>query len=123
MRVERPNCTFFMFLEGAKCRAKGKELAVSIEQIRLEKAGDVVKRQIADEIILVPVRKTAEELDSIYSVNPIAGDIWELVDGQRTLADIKKALLDKYDVSPAELEKDLMEFIGQLKSENLIKGM
>lgn len=123
MRVERPDCTFFMLLEGAKCRAKGKELAVSIEQIRLEKAGDVVKRQIADEIILVPVRKTAEELDSIYSVNPIAGDIWELLDGQRTLTDVKKALLDKYDVSPAELEKDLMEFIGQLKSENLIKEL
>jgi hypothetical protein len=96
---------------------------VTIEQIRLEKTGDVVKRQIADEIILVPVRKTAEELDSIYSINSMAGEIWELIDGRRTLADIKKELLNKYDVSPAELEKDLTEFIGQLNSENLIKGL
>ena len=96
---------------------------MTIEQVRPEKTGDVVKRQIADEIILVPVRKTAEELDSIYSINSMAGEIWELIDGRRTVADIKKALLDKYDVSPAELEKDLTEFIGQLKSENLIKGL
>jgi hypothetical protein len=102
---------------------KEKEVAVTTDQVRPEKTGDVVKRKIADEIILVPVRKTAEELDSIYSINTMAGEIWELIDGQRTLAEIKKELLDKYDVSPAELEKDLTEFIGQLKSENLIKGL
>jgi len=95
---------------------------VTIEQVRPEKTGDVVKRQIADEIILVPVRKTAEELDTIYSINSLAGEIWELIDGRRTVADIKKALLNKYDVSPAELEKDLTEFIEQLKSETSSKG-
>ena len=93
------------------------------DQIRYSKTGDVVKRQIADETILVPVRKTAEELDSIYSVNPMAGEIWELMDGQRSLADIKKTLLDKYDVTSQELDKDLEEFIRQLKSENLIKDI
>ncbi len=90
---------------------------------RYAKTGDVVRRQIADEIILVPVRKTAEELDSIYSVNQMAGAIWDLLDGQRSLADIKKLLLEKYDVTPEQLDKDVDEFIAQLKSENLVKGV
>lgn len=91
------------------------------EPDRYARTGDVVKRKIADEVILVPVRKTAEELDSIYSINAMASVIWELMDGQRSLADIKKVILDTYDVSPGELDRDLEEFIGQLKAEKLIQ--
>jgi hypothetical protein len=78
--------------------------------------GDVVRRQIADEIILVPVRKSAEDLDSIYSINPLAAQIWDLLDGKRTLGEIRDLLLQQYEVSPAELDKDMAEFVEQLKS-------
>ena len=88
---------------------------------RYARTGDVVKRQIADEVILVPVRKTAEELDSIYSINAMASVIWELMDGKRSLAEIKKVILDTYDVSPEELDRDLAEFVGQLQAEKLIQ--
>ena len=96
---------------------------MTFAKTRYAKTGDVVKRQIADEIILVPVRRTAEELDSIYSVNPMAGAIWELMDGSKTVAEIKAILLEKYDVTPEQLDRDLEEFVGQLRTENLIKEM
>ena len=83
--------------------------------------GDVVRRQIADEIILVPVRKSAEDLDSIYSINSMAAQIWDLLDGKRTLAEIREALLQQYEVSTADLEKDLIEFVEYLKSQKLIR--
>ena len=91
------------------------------EQVLYIKTGNVVRRQIADEIILVPVRKSAEDLDSIYSVNQMAATVWEMLDGKRTLGQIRDALLQEYEVSPAELEKDLLELLEQLKSENLIR--
>jgi hypothetical protein len=94
---------------------------MSKDNARMTKTGDVVRRQIADEIILVPVRKSAEELDSIYSINPMAAQIWDLLDGQRTLGEIRELLLQEYDVTPAELEKDITEFVEQLKSEKLIR--
>ena len=94
---------------------------MSKEEARMAKTGDVVRRQIADEIILVPVRKSAEELDSIYSVNPMAAQIWDLLDGQRTLGEIRALLLQQYDVTPEELDKDLAEFVDQLKAEKLIR--
>jgi hypothetical protein len=100
-----------------------EEPTMTLEATRYAKTGDVVKRQIADEIILVPVRKTAEELDSIYSVNQMAGAIWEMIDGKKTLAEIKTALLEKFDVTPEQLDQDLQEFVGQLRSENLIREM
>ncbi len=97
------------------------ERRMSIEKARMAKTGDVVRRQIADEIILVPVRKSAEELDSIYSINPMAAQIWDLLDGQKTLGEIRDLLLQQYDVTPEELDRDIAEFVEQLKSEKLIR--
>ena len=39
--------------------------------------------------------------------------IWELIDGQRRVRDIRKQLLAEYDANPQEGEQDLREFLGQ----------
>ncbi len=88
---------------------------------RLSRADDVVRRQIADEIILVPVRRSAEDLDSIYSINPLAAQIWDGLDGQRTLGEIRAQILDEYEVSAGDLDRDLAEFVAQLKAEGLVR--
>jgi hypothetical protein len=81
----------------------------------------VVKREIADETILVPIRKSAEELDSIYTVNEVAARIWDLMDGKKTVTEIKKTILNEYDVTPEELDRDVEELISKLLSERLIE--
>ena len=68
----------------------------------------------------MPVRQTAEALDSIYSLNPLAAEIWDLLDGHRTLGQVRDILLSQYNVSPAELDRDLAEFVAQLETEKLI---
>lgn len=84
-------------------------------------SGSVVKRHIADEIILVPIRKSAEELDSIFTINKVAERIWELIDGEKSIKEIKDILLEEYDVNPEALDKDIEEFINQLQQADLIE--
>jgi hypothetical protein len=91
------------------------------EATRLSRTGDVVRRQIADEIILVPVRRSAEDLDSIYAINPLAARVWDELDGQRTLGEIRDQILGEYEVSPEDVDRDLAEFIAQLKAEGLVR--
>ena len=85
-----------------------------------KKSGSVVKRNIADEIILVPIRKSAEELDSIFTINLVAGRIWELIDGEKSIKEIKDILIEEYDVTPEQLDKDTEEFIKKLQQAGLI---
>jgi hypothetical protein len=82
---------------------------------------EIIKREIGNETILVPIRKSAEELDSIYTVNEIAARIWDLMDGKKTVAEIKKTLLNDYDVTLEELDRDVEEFISKLLNERLIE--
>jgi hypothetical protein len=75
-----------------------------------------VDREIAGELILVPIRNNVGELESIYTLNDTAAFIWALLDGEHTLAEIRDAIVTKFDVEAGKVEADLVELIEQLES-------
>jgi hypothetical protein len=81
---------------------------------RYAKDPDFVFRRIADEIILVPVRRNMGDLESIYSLNETAARVWELLDGRRTLGDLVATLVQEFEVAPGTAETDLRSLLGQL---------
>ena len=74
-----------------------------------------VYRRIADESLLVPIRQQVADLQYIYVLNPVANRIWELLDGKRSMAEVRDQVLEEYEVSPQELEQDLQEYIEELQ--------
>jgi PqqD family protein of HPr-rel-A system len=56
-----------------------------------------------------------------YSLNPIAAEILDLLKKNNGEEEIKKILLEKYDVSDSVLEKHLSEFISSLKNLNILE--
>lgn len=80
-------------------------------------------RQIAGEYILVPIRQSAGEVESIYTLNEVGTRIWELLDGQRSLFQIRDLLVDEFEVSPKEAETDLLEFMQGLESVGAVQGV
>jgi hypothetical protein len=90
---------------------------------RYEKEPSVVYREIAGEAILVPIRRNVADMESIYTLDSVGADIWQLIDGERTLADIRKVLLDEYDVEASALSQDLDEFIEQLVAVGAIRAV
>jgi Coenzyme PQQ synthesis protein D (PqqD) len=81
-----------------------------------KKSDSVVFRKIGDECILVPIRQSVGDLESIYTLNETAAMIWELIDGKSRVGEIKERLLLEYDVSPSQAEEDLLEHLKQLES-------
>ena len=57
-----------------------------------------------------------------YSSNPIAAEIIRLMKENHSLNEIKKILLDKYEVDKMTIEKDVDEFVGLLKENNLLNN-
>jgi len=83
-------------------------------QQHFRKAPDFVYRRIADECLLVPIRRQVADLNYIYVLNPVADRIWELLDGQNTVQEIRDRLLAEFETNSQEVEQDLAEFLGQL---------
>lgn len=57
-----------------------------------------------------------------YSSNPIAAEIIQMMKDNLSVNEIKKQLLDKYEVDKMTIEKDIDEFIGALKENNLLNN-
>ena len=86
-----------------------------------EKDPNMVFRQIGDEKILVPIRQDVADLGNVYVLNELGGRIWDLLDGERTLADIRDILLDEYEVTLDVMKADLLAFVAQLEAAGSIR--
>ena len=76
---------------------------------------DIVARQIAGEMILVPIRKNVGDLESIYLLNETALFAWQLLDGKNTLTEIRGRLVQEFDVDAFQAGQDLLELIADLQ--------
>jgi hypothetical protein len=75
----------------------------------------IVARQIAGEMILVPIRQNVGDLESIYLLNETALFAWQLLDGTRTLGDIRNQIIQEFDVDDLQAGQDLLELIADLE--------
>ena len=74
----------------------------------------MVFRRIADECILVPVRRSVGDVESIYTLNQVAARTWELIDGRRRVREIRELIIEEFDVGATEAEEDLLTLLQQL---------
>jgi N-acetylglucosaminyldiphosphoundecaprenol N-acetyl-beta-D-mannosaminyltransferase len=60
--------------------------------------------------------------DSIYyGLDEVGTCVWNLVQQQRTVAEVRDAILGIYDVAPDQCERDLMSLIEELESKGLVE--
>lgn len=60
--------------------------------------------------------------DSIYYLdNPVSVKIWQFIKGKSSLRVIKENLLSEYEVNKGKLDRDLRNFLEDLKTKKLIR--
>lgn len=77
---------------------------------------DYVQRDVAGECILVPVRRSLKDSNSIYVLNETGAALWQHLDGTCTVRDICAAFLEEYDVTPDQLHQDFDTLLADLLS-------
>ncbi|MFH0798815.1 MAG: PqqD family protein [Pseudomonadota bacterium] len=81
----------------------------------LRRNPDVVSRVIGDETILLPIYKTSEELNCIYTLNKPASRVWEMIDGKTTAGGIGKKVMKEFGSAPKEVEREMKKLLKDLK--------
>lgn len=80
-----------------------------------KKNQDIVSREIDDELILMPIYKRKKDINEMYTLNETASEMWKLIDGKRSVDDILREMVNTYKASSETIEKDLLEFIKDMK--------
>lgn len=81
---------------------------------------ELVTRRIADETIIVPVVGGVGELDAIFTLNEVGSHIWALIQTPIAIDAIVDDLARTFDAPVDQLERDVVEFLGQLAAAGLI---
>ena len=55
-----------------------------------------------------------------FALDEVSGRIWDLCDGDRTVAQVVEALCAEYDAPRETVEADAMEFLGELLTDGLV---
>jgi hypothetical protein len=76
---------------------------------------DTPGRDVAGEVVVVTARDSV-----LHSLNATATFVWDRADGTRTLEQIAAAMLDEFDVDPATLRRELVDFVDTAVSRGLL---
>jgi hypothetical protein len=86
-----------------------------------EKTDNIVSRRIAGELFLVPISGDLANMQRIFALTAVAEFIWEELDGRMNLNEIRRHVLDRFDVSEERAETDIKEFVTELLKEGLAR--
>lgn len=81
----------------------------------------VVARVVAGETLIVPIRAKVGDLASIYSFNGTGSLIWKLLESPRSVEELAGAVAEEYEVDPAQAERDVTEFVNEMKAVGLVE--
>ncbi len=80
----------------------------------------LVTRDLAGEKVIIPVRGKVGDLGSIYTLNGVGREVWNLLDGARDVASIVRKLGEDYEVDFATLSADVQTLLADMQKEGLI---
>jgi hypothetical protein len=81
----------------------------------LSKSPDAASRTYDGQAtIVLPSRAEVKVL------NEIGSRVWDSIDGRRTLGQILDVLLEDYDIPREEAERDMLEFVGELRTHGMV---
>lgn len=86
--------------------------------LKLDK--EYVLRQIGDDYIIVPVGKAALGFNGMITVNETGAFLWEELVKGTNKGELLRTLMDNYEVTQEEAEKDIDEFLDVLYKNNIL---
>lgn len=83
----------------------------------------VVSRLIAGETLIVPISKGVGDLASIFSLNPVAGIIWDTIATPSSTDQIVRNITDEFEGEPHRIQSDVESFLAEMQSAGLVEAV
>ena len=81
---------------------------------------EYVLRQIGDDYVIVPVGKAALDFNGMITVNETGAFLWEQLVKGTSKEGLLETLMETYEVTQEEAERDIDEFLDVLYKNNIL---
>jgi hypothetical protein len=75
----------------------------------------VMARQVGEETVILDLAS-----GTYFGLDPVGGRIWQSMSEGRTLAEVCAAMLAEYEVTPEDIERDVLRLAEELRAKQLI---
>lgn len=101
----------------------GESVTVSIQGAGagVQRSRNVVSRVVADEAIVVPIRRGAADMDSIYTFNETGTRLWAMIEESRSVPEMTALLQSEFGLSAEKAAADTEKFLTDLSEAGLIE--
>lgn len=90
-------------------------------QIDMQIREGFILKNIVDEWIVMPIGLNINTFDGAIVLNEVSAFLWKLLENPISREDLLLSILNEYDISEQEAAKDLDEFLGKLKTNDLLE--
>jgi hypothetical protein len=96
-----------------------------VKKIRMDAvfshSSDVVSREIDGALIIVPLTSGVGDMeDDLFSMNESGTEIWNMLDGKKTVNEVVGALARQYRAEAGEIEADVAGILKELLKRRMI---
>lgn len=87
----------------------------------MKKTKEYIKRQILDEIVLVPTGETAQEFNGMITLSDTGNFIWDHIETTTSFNHLIEMILEEYDIDKETATQDAASFIMQMLKAGMIR--
>lgn len=81
---------------------------------------EFIARDIAGELVLVPVGTAAKNYGGLVTCNEVGAFIWKKLEGGMTMDELVSAILEEFEIDETTAKSDAEEFVEKLKKINAV---
>ena len=81
---------------------------------------EFIARDIAGELVLVPVGTAAKNYGGLVTCNEVGAFIWKKLEIGMSMDELVCAILDEFEIDESTARKDAEEFVEKLKNINAV---
>lgn len=74
-----------------------------------------VTREVAGDVLLVPVGKTSLDLNGMLTLNELGAELWNRIPQAESEEELAAGIAADYDVTPEQARADVHEFLEKLR--------
>ena len=95
---------------------------IKLSSVYKKAEGKWVSRSIMDEVVIMPLCRSQDDMQYIYSIsNQTGSKVWQLLDGDHSVGEIQEILKSVYDGQAEVIEREVLEFIKDIFEAKLIE--
>ena len=80
-----------------------------------------IKRQVGERAVVVPIGEAAKSFHGMINLNETGGELWELLKEETDKEQMLKAMLEMYEIEPAQAQKSRDAFLEKLREAGVLE--